>query len=255
MAKFLTTEGVSKELSDIIKDATECLVLISPFLKFNERIKEFLAEKNRQNEEFLAEKDRKLLQRIRERINNRQEIDIHVIYGKEKLKPEEKEWLKSMTSIRTKFRKNLHAKCYLNENKALLTSMNLYEFSQVNNDEMGLLVLKEEEPKLYNEIYTESMRIVEVSQEESSEARNTRETPEIPEDGFCIRCEDAIPAKPAQPYCKSCYTSWRRYKNETYKEKNCHTCGNEYAATLLKPLCLTCYKKYKDVFEFADDDN
>ena len=178
MAKFLTTEGVSKELSDIIKDATECLVLISPFLKFNERIKEFLAEKNRQNEEFLAEKDRKLLQRIRERINNRQEIDIHVIYGKEKLKPEEKEWLKSMTSIRTKFRKNLHAKCYLNENKALLTSMNLYEFSQVNNDEMGLLVLKEEEPKLYNEIYTESMRIVEVSQEESSEARNTRETPE-----------------------------------------------------------------------------
>ena len=58
--------------------------------------------------------------------------------------------------------------------------MNLYEFSQVNNDEMGLLVLKKEEPKLYNEIYTESMRIVEVSQEESSEARNTRETPEIP---------------------------------------------------------------------------
>ena len=28
-------------------------------------------------------------------------------------------------------------------------------------------------------------------------------------------------------------------------------CGNEYAATLLKPLYFACYKKYKDLFKFA----
>ena len=33
-----------------------------------------------------------------------------------------------MNSIQTLFRRNLHAKCYLNEKEALLTSMNLYEF-------------------------------------------------------------------------------------------------------------------------------
>ncbi len=251
MAKFLTTTGVSYQLEEIIKNAKERLVLISPFLRVNERVKELLEDKDRLK------------------------IDVRVIYGKNELQPEENNWLESMTSIRTSFCKNLHAKCYLNENAALLTSMNLYEFSQVNNNEMGLLVSKEKERELYEEIYEESMRIVRVSEEirvtvarveipenggesqprKRSGARNTRETPEIPEDGFCIRCEDAIPAKPAQPYCKSCYASWKRHNNKTYKEKNCHTCRNEYAATLLKPLCLTCYKKYKDVFEFAGNDS
>ena len=37
------------------------------------------------------------------------------------------------------FSKNLHAKCYLNEKKMIITSMNLYEFSQVNNREMAFL--------------------------------------------------------------------------------------------------------------------
>ena len=38
--------------------------------------------------------------------------------------------------------------------------MNLYEFSQINNNEMGLIVAREKEPELYNEILQESMRIV-----------------------------------------------------------------------------------------------
>ena len=69
-----------------------------------------------------------------------------------------------MTSIRTGFRKNLHAKCYLNENEALLTSMNLYEFSQVNNDEMGILVSRTEEPELYEKVKEESIRLVRASE-------------------------------------------------------------------------------------------
>ena len=52
-------------------------------------------------------------------------------------------WLEGLTQIKTSFRRNLHAKCYLNENEALLTSMNLYEFSEKNNDEMGVLVSEE----------------------------------------------------------------------------------------------------------------
>ena len=50
----------------------------------------------------------------------------------------------------------------------------------------------------------------------------------------------------AQPYCKRCYRSWSRYKNEDYEEKHCHTCGKEHQATMSKPLCLVCYRKYKD---------
>ena len=246
MAEFLTTTGVSFRLEEIIKSATERLVIISPFLRVNERIKELLEDKDRLK------------------------IDVRVIYGKNELQPEENNWLESMTSIRTSFCKNLHAKCYLNENEALLTSMNLYEFSQINNNEMGLIVSREKEPELYNEILQESMRIVRASEEirvtvaridttENGKARSgakeTRRKPrptlEKPNDGFCIRCKAVVSANPTHPYCKRCYASWKRYENKEYEEKHCHTCGHEYAATLLKPLCFACFKKYKDVFKFA----
>ena len=112
MTEFLTTTGVSYRLEEIIKSATERLVIISPFLRVNERIRELLEDKDRLK------------------------IDVRIIYGKNELQPEENNWLESMNSIRTSFCKNLHAKCYLNEREALLTSMNLYDFSQVNNNEM-----------------------------------------------------------------------------------------------------------------------
>ena len=195
-------------------------------------------------------------------------IDVRIIYGKNELPPAENNWLESMASIRTSFCKNLHAKCYLNENEALLTSMNLYEFSQVNNNEMGLIVSRETEPELYNEINQESMRIVRVSEvvrvtvarvETPREVPGVNETRkklqpslEKPTNGFCIRCRDGLLANPKAPYCKRCYASWKRYENKkAHPEKHCYICGNEHAATLLKPLCLACYKKHQDVFEFA----
>ena len=242
MADFLTTTGVSYRLEEIIKSAAERLVLISPFLRVNGRIKELLEDKDRLK------------------------IDVRVIYGKNELQPEENNWLESMTSIRTSYCNNLHAKCYLNENEALLTSMNLYEFSQINNNEMGIIVSREKEPELYSEILQESMRIVRVSEEirvtvakveaperirERPVVKKTRTTTKAPTDGFCIRCKTALSANPAQPYCKPCYTSWKRYENEQYEESHCHTCGAKHSATLLKPVCYACYKKYKDVFEFA----
>ena len=245
MAKFLTTTGVSYRLEEIIKTAKERLVIISPFLRVNDRIKELLEDKDRLK------------------------IDVRVIYGKNDLKPEENNWLGSMNSIRTSFCKNLHAKCYLNENEALLTSMNLYEFSQVNNNEMGLLISRDEEPELYKDILEESMRLIRTSEEirvtvarvkeaETSKQRSgakksiekAQPSAEKPKSGVCIRCGDEIDADPTKPYCLPHYRSWNRFKNEEYEEEHCHLCGKEHSATMLKPACYPCYKKYKDVFEF-----
>ena len=107
LVEFLTTTGVSHHLEELIKQSNERLVLIGPFLRTNARIREFLEDKNRMK------------------------IDIRVVYGKKELAPEESSWLESMTSIGTSFYPNLHAKCYLSERVALLTSMNLYEFGLV----------------------------------------------------------------------------------------------------------------------------
>ena len=126
MARFLDTTGVSHYLQQLINNANEKLILISPYLKINERIKNCLEEKDRFK------------------------IDIRLIYGKSELQPSENNWLKTLRSVRTSYFKDLHAKCYLNEKEAIVTSMNLYDFSQVNNYEMGIYIDKNSDKELYD---------------------------------------------------------------------------------------------------------
>lgn len=141
MAKFLNTSGTTYHLEELIKNASDRLIIISPYLKLSERIKELLEDRNRLK------------------------IDIRIVYGKNDLQPEEINWLKNLTFIRTSFCKNLHAKCYLNENECIITSLNLYEFSQVNNNEMGVLIYRDEDTKLYADTYEEAQRIIRISDE------------------------------------------------------------------------------------------
>lgn len=141
MAKFLNTSATNYFLEELIKNAKDRLILISPFLKLNDRMKELLADKNRLK------------------------IDVRVVYGKSELQPEEINWLKEPTYIRTSFCKNLHAKCYLNEELAIITSLNLYEFSQINNNEMGVLIRRDEDAELYKDTYEEAQRIIRISDE------------------------------------------------------------------------------------------
>lgn len=141
MAKFLNTSATNYFLEELIKDAKDRLILISPFLKLNDRMKELLADKNRLK------------------------IDVRVVYGKSELQPEEINWLKELTYIRTSFCKNLHAKCYLNEELCIITSLNLYEFSQVNNNEMGVLIRRSDDAELYKDAYEEAQRIIRISDE------------------------------------------------------------------------------------------
>src|SRR5690606_15342669 len=74
-------------------------------------------------------------------------------------------WLREQTYIRTSFCRNLHAKCYLSEELCIVTSLNLYEFSQVNNNEMGVLIRRADDPELYRDAYEEAQRIIRVSDE------------------------------------------------------------------------------------------
>lgn len=141
MAKFLNTSATNYFLEELIKSASDRLILISPFLKLNDRVKELLEDKNRLK------------------------IDVRIVYGKNELQPEEINWLKELTFIRTSFCKNLHAKCYLNEETCIITSLNLYEFSQVNNNEMGVALNRTEDTELYREAYEEAQRIIRISDE------------------------------------------------------------------------------------------
>lgn len=141
MAKFLNTSATNFFLEELIKSAKERLILISPYLRLNDRIKELLEDKDRLK------------------------IDIRIVYGKSDLHPEEIKWLQKLDYVRLSFCKNLHAKCYLNESECIISSLNLYEFSQVNNNEMGILVRKYEDDIVFKEAYEEAQRVIRISEE------------------------------------------------------------------------------------------
>lgn len=141
MARFLNTSGTNYFLEEMIKDARERLYLISPFLKFNHKIKELLEDKNRMK------------------------IDVRLVYGKTELQPSEVNWLKGLDYVRTSYCHNLHAKCYLSESAGIITSLNLYDFSQINNNEMGIYLTRDDDGQLYQDTYEEAQRIIRVSEE------------------------------------------------------------------------------------------
>jgi len=154
MAKFLNTSATNYYLEEMIKQTRERLIIISPFLKFNDRIKELLTDKDRMK------------------------IDVRVVYGKNELAPQEINWLRSLEFVRTSFCQNLHAKCYINEKAAIITSMNLYDFSQVNNNEMGVYIQRDTEAELYRETYDEAQRLIRVSDQVRLSAETIEEAEE-----------------------------------------------------------------------------
>lgn len=162
MAKFLNTSAINYCLEELIKRARERLIIISPFLKFNDRVKELLEDKDRLK------------------------IDVRIVYGKSELAPQEINWLRTLEFVRTSFCQNLHAKCYINEQMAIVTSMNLYDFSQVNNNEMGVLIQRKDEPELYKDAFEEVQRLIRISEQVRLSAEKVEESAtqdEKPDDG------------------------------------------------------------------------
>ena len=184
MAKFLNTSATNYYLEELIKTSNERLILISPFLQLNDRVKELLEDKNRLK------------------------LDIRIVYGKNELQPEEITWLRDLDYVRTSFCKNLHAKCYLSERACIITSMNLYEFSQINNNEMGILLFKAHDDQLYKDAYDEARRIIRISDEVRMSLEKVEQTAVSEE-------TTAELEKPVQAYAK--LTTYRLAKKLSMK--------------------------------------
>lgn len=135
MAKYLRTSGITAGVEELIREARERLYIISPFLKLSDNIRELLNDKEREKAE------------------------VRIIFGKQDLIPTEMNYLQNLKYVRLYFSKNLHAKCYLNEKKMIISSMNLYEFSQQHNREMGILIERENEAD--KQVYDDAWKDIE----------------------------------------------------------------------------------------------
>lgn len=236
MADFLTTRGISYNIENIILEAKSQLILVSPFLQLSKT----------------------LFERLKDASNRG--VEILIIYGKDDLKPNEKNSLAELKTVRLYFHENLHAKCYFNETKMIITSMNMYQFSENNNREMGVLIDSTIDKELYQKATNEAQSIVkhsEVIKLQKSERtyynqQNTnysnkngsRYQLQPPSTGYCLRCESRIPYDPNKPYCYDCYSVWSVYSNPNYKENVCHCCGEFASVSMSKPQCNPCFDKF-----------
>lgn len=244
MAKFLNTTGVSYHLEELIKGTKDRLILISPYLQFTERIKEHLSNLNIQKR------------------------DIRIVYRENKLQLEENNWLENQIGIRTSLCKNLHAKCYINENEAIITSMNLYEFSQQNNNEMGIWLSKAQDADLYNATLEEVQRLLTISEEirvtvkkvtadtppktekKSVETKQTSNKTSDKSTGFCIRTGVPVPFDIERPFSYEAYKKWNEYGVRDYSEKYCHFSGEDSGGqtSMNKPILAKNWKKAKEKY-------
>ncbi len=246
MAEFLDTQGVSYYLKRLINNASDKLYLISPYLQLNNQLK-------------LSLEDR-----------HKFKIDIIIIYGKvSDLNPDDSKWLDSMPGIKLMFHKDLHAKCYINEKEAIITSMNLYMFSQQNNVEMGIYVHKEKDEALYNQIASEVDRIKRGSEHRTITVQKVEPTPPVTKApinkvpvvkqepksnaekalGFCIRTGIKIPFNPEKPLSYEAFQKWNQFGDVDYPEKYCHFSGEQSNGenSVRKPILRKNWQKAKEV--------
>jgi phosphatidylserine/phosphatidylglycerophosphate/cardiolipin synthase-like enzyme len=219
MAEFLTTSGTSYYIENIIIGSKLKLVLVSPYLQISKTLMERLKDADNKG------------------------VSITIIYGKDELKTNERTSLSSLKNVNLYYFENLHAKCYFNEAEMVITSMNMYEFSEKNNREMGVFLTKEKDALIYQKAYEEVESIIKSSikkdlrrnttNDRSVNSRNPR--------AFCIRCSREIPFNTTHPLCRDCQREWNIYRNDDYEEKFCHKCGKEETTYRLRPLCDNCF--------------
>lgn len=232
MAEFLTTNGTSYNIENIIIDAKGRLILISPYLQLSKTFYERLKDASNRN------------------------VKVTIVYGKDELKPNEKNSMAELKNVELKFFQNLHAKCYLNETKMVITSMNMYEFSEKTNREMGVLIDSKDDKELFEKAIAEVKSILESAENvplqkterqlnwKTTESKLSESKPKYLNNprGFCIRCEDRIDLNPSRPYCNVCFSIWIQYENPDYIENVCHICGEYSDTSMNRPLDYDCFK-------------
>lgn len=244
MAVFLTTRGTISELEKIINNAVDGVALLSPFIRIPDSLFQNLKAADRRG------------------------VKISIVYGKSQLEPETSKRLTKLRNAKLYFLENLHAKCYFNEKSMVITSLNLYDSSEANNREMGVLVTKREDEPVYNEAIREAGMIIaladrsdlsaQVAERKKLRLGKQREIGEPesiwrrgPSDvslaffgrnnAFCIGCGTKIDFDEYRPYCVACYAEWARDKRQ--EANYCHKCGQESSTGINRPLCRSCFSK------------
>ncbi|MGI0105606.1 phospholipase D family protein [Salinimicrobium sp. WS361] len=121
MSKFLTGEELENTVYDIIWEAEQSLLIVSPYIKLDEYFKNL----------------------FQKHLNN-PKLRLTIVFGKNEkdvnrsLRNEDFDFFKQFPNVSIIYVQDLHGKYYGNEKKGIITSINLYDYSFKNNIEFGV---------------------------------------------------------------------------------------------------------------------
>jgi hypothetical protein len=120
---FLKGSELNTALEHLIEDADNYLYLICPFFHLHEKLKVELKDKRDQPN-----------------------LKIVIMFGKNEggiqksLRKEDFDFLKTFPNVEIRYEPKLHAKYYASEDRAIITSMNLLQYSHDHNIEVGVIM-------------------------------------------------------------------------------------------------------------------
>lgn len=268
MAKFLEPNRLRKEVRSIFADAENFLLIVSPFIKLDYKLKRLLES----------------------RIDD-SNLEIVILFGKnddnlgKSLSSDDLSFFQQFQHIEIYYHPDLHAKYYANDFKSIITSLNLHTYSMANNIEVGVLFERKhhllggadnrEDDKSFeyfndlidhhaDEIFIKTTKtkssffgLFKSKEKSKIEVDNTSIIHDQiyvdshstysakPPSGFCIRTGVSIPFDLDRPLSKQAYNSWVQFENYNYPEKFCHFSGelSNGQTSFSKPVLYQHYKK------------
>lgn len=245
----LSSTDISREVLALIEGAKQILVLVSPYFDPWDR----------------------LTTEIKRAQNRGVKVVLLLRGGEDRAKQEEKARELETVGVKIAFLTRLHAKVYISESQAIVTSMNLLKSSALDSWELAIRAHAAEDAPIFNQIVAHTKGLMDRARDEheiSSKVKaassaaslaamadsvrpapSATKAPPAPKParsrgraGHCIRCGDDIAFNTDRPLCADCFKAWAKYENPEYKEKHCHSCGKERSTSLAKPLCKPCWE-------------
>ena len=238
MAQFLTTTDTSAAIERVIRNAEKELILISayvyPRIIYLHRLKD-AADRG---------------------------VKITFIFGKRRMDEKVFGLFTEIPNLRIFYLDELHAKCFVNEYEAIVTSLNLLNGSEEKNREMGVRLDRTADAEAYRECLNEVKSILSTATlvHQTDKGRSV-----IPKDapvkkpvvaskrstGFCIRTGVEIPFNVEKPLSFEAFKTWSKYSDPEYPEKFCHFSGesSNVETSVSKPILKKNWKKAKEQFD------
>lgn len=244
----LSSTDISREVLALIEGAKQVLILVTPYFDPWDRLTTEL-----------------------KRAAMRPGIKVVLLLrgGEDRAKQEEKSRDVQAAGVQVGFLSRLHAKVYISESQAIVTSMNLLKSSALDSWELAIRAHAREDAALFQEIIKHTKGLVDRAKDEREYAAKSKTAANVAalnelagavagarapaaavaasrkavaKKGHCIRCGEDILFNADRPLCADCFKAWAKYENPEYKEKHCHSCGKERVTSLAKPLCKPCWE-------------